>query len=335
MAINAATGLARTMTKGLGDLVTTLVQMTQSLSEGDIKKAGAVAQILGAVGQMMSGIQIPPELMKTITGTDKGTFGSETTTLVEKASDKIAAFGTAMTSVIGAIGPAISSIITEVKKIDIGKDPKEVKAFVVKIDAMSKLFTSLGGLSSMLTSMGATGTVDSKGTRGLDRLLEVFTNGKIQSLINAASALTMPTGLVTGTKVLETTPALFEKVSKAVKSGASLGEDMANATVSLGNIRTDALQMSYANVTKAVDEFNMLQEKISNAPAVDIIANLQRFFNEGLGLKGGEIKVNREPVQITINLQVNMKAEDIAKTMVETSLVTKGNKYDKLIEDGL
>ena len=335
MAINAATGLARTMTKGLGDLVTTLVQMTQSLSEGDIKKAGAVAQILGAVGQMMSGIKIPPELMNTITGTDKGTFGSETTTLVEKASDKIAAFGTAMTSVIGAIGPAISSIITEVKKIDIGKDPKEVKAFVVKIDAMSKLFTSLGGLSSMLTSMGATGTVDSKGTRGLDRLLEVFTNGKIQSLINAASALTMPTGLVTGTKVLETTPALFEKVSKAVKSGASLGEDMANATVNLGNIRTDALQMSYANVTKAVDEFNMLQEKISNAPAVDIIANLQRFFNEGLGLKGGQITVNREPVQITINLQVNMKAEDVAKTMVETSLVTKGNKYDKLIEDGL
>jgi hypothetical protein len=30
-----------------------------------------------------------------------------------------------------------------------------------------------------------------------------------------------------------------------------------------------------------------------------------------------------------------MKAEDVAKTMVETSLVTKGNKYDKLIEDGL
>lgn len=186
----------------------------------------------------------------------------------------------------------------------------------------------------MLSSMGG-GTVDSKGGRGLDRLLEVFTNGKIQSLINAAGALTMPTGLAAGTKVLETTPALFDKVSKAVKSGASLGEDMANATENLGKIRTDALQMSYANVTKAVDEFNMLQEKISNAPAVDIIANLEKFFNEGLGLKGGQIKINREPVQITINLQVNMKAEDVAKTMVETSLVTKGNKYDKLIEDGL
>ena len=333
-AINAATGLAKTMTSGLGDLVTTLVQMTQSLSETDIKKAGAVGQLLGAVGQMMGGIKVPPELMNTITGTDKGTFGSETTVLVEKASDKIAAFGTAMTSVIGAIGPAISSIINEVKKIDIGKDPKEIKAFMTKVDVMSKLFTGLGGLSSMLSTMGG-GSVDSKGMRGIDRLVEVFTGGKIQNLINAASKITLPAELATGMKALDEAPKIFDKVSKAVRSGESLGEQMASTVATLEKIKSTAAQMSYDNVVHAIEQFNELQTKIASAPAVDIVANLEKFFNEGLGIKGESIKVNREPVQITINLQVNMKAEDVAKTMVETKLITKGEKYDKLIEDGL
>ncbi len=334
IAINAATGLAKTMTKGLGELVTTLVTLTQSLSEDDIKKAGAVAQLLGSVGQMMSGIKIPPELMNTISGTDKGTFGSETTVLVEKASDKIAAFGTAMTSIIGAIGPAISSIVNEVKKIDIGKDPKEIKAFMTKVDAMSKLFAGLGGLSSMLSTMGG-GSVDSKGQRGIDRLVEVFTNGKIQNLINAASKLTLPAELATGMKALDEAPKIFDKVSKAVSSGESLGSQMANTVANLEKIKSTAAQMSYDNVVHAIEQFNELQTKIASAPAVDIIANLEKFFNEGLGIKGESIKVNREPVQITINLQVNMKAEDVAKTMVETKLITKGEKYDKLIQDGL
>lgn len=337
IAIGAAARLANSLTTGLAGLVGSLVAMTKELSEEDIKKAGAVGQLLGGVGQMLSGLKIPPEVMNTITGTNKedGTLtDTETTTLVEKASDKIAAFGQAMSAMLGAVGPAVSSIVEAVKGISIGKDDKEIKAFVTKVDAISKLFSSLGGLGTMMSSMGG-GNVSSTGQRGLDRLVEVFTNGKIQNLINAASKVTLPAELATGIKALDEAPKIFDKVSKAVSSGESLGSQMANTVANLEKIKSTAAQMSYDNVVHAIEQFNELQTKIASAPAVDIIANLEKFFNEGLGIKGESIKVNREPVQITINLQVNMKAEDVAKTMVETKLITKGEKYDKLIQDGL
>ena len=87
------------------------------------------------------------------------------------------------------------------------------------------------------------------------------------------------------------------------------------------------------NFQEVVAQFNELQDQIAHGDPINIAAMLDRFFNEGLGIKGEKISINREPVQITINLQVNMKTEDVAKVMVESSLVTKGEKYDKLIAD--
>lgn len=311
-AMNAAAATAATLASSLGGLVTDIVSMTQSLSLEDLKKAEAVGKLLAGVGTIISGIKIPPELLNTTTGTKESgmIFKDETPVALESSSSKMAAFGSAMTQVLGAIGPAIGSMVGAIQGIVIA-DPKQ---FSAKADAMSKVFQGIGALSQVITALGAeTAMQVPAGQGGFDKLLTYFEGGKdskIQKLLDGVGGLTIPAklpGIATSLKALTES---INSINSAVQAAAATPAAQAEASVKA--------------VSDMVAKYQELEKLLSTTKPIDIGVKLKEF-GKNMALSSEKIQIENKPINITVNLSITMDADEIAYGLSNTKRPTGQN----------
>ena len=192
------------------------------------------------------------------------------------------------------------------------------------IDAVKNGILAVAGvISSGMDALASASSAAADAT-GIGKSITSITSdiaGIITSFVMQSSGFT-ERGITEAMNTARFADALYNSVSRFERVATA----MESATFASA---ANALQ----NFQEVVAQFNDLQDQIAHGDPINIATMLDRFFNEGLGLKGEKISVKREPVNITINLNVSMKTEDVAKVMVESSLVTKGEKYDKLIAD--
>ena len=300
-AMVAATGLAEALSTNLGDMVKTLAAAAGGLKDEDIKKAAALGGLLGAVGTMMSGLAIPKELMAGATSTSKSEdhwFTADTTEITATAASAttVTQYAEAMKSLLGALGPAISSIVEAMQKIDIGKGD-EAKLFVTKFETISKLLTALGAFSTIVDLLKG-GTESNAGIRGIKRLTELFTDGTFQNLVNEVSKVTIPPTLEAAAEGLKSMTKVFPKLAdlgKAYQKYANelpadidtmLTKDKVNAIKERAKLLGD-LGASIATSTAGMSSFT----KVDPAPMFNF---LTEFANAGADFGNSDAMGNFE-----------------------------------------
>ena len=220
-AMRAATGLAGALSNNLGDMVKKLADVAKDFTPEDIKKASALAGLLGAVGTMMSAMKIPPELMAgssrggTLDQSWGGLASTEEVHYVEASTTTVTEYAAAMKTLLGALGPAISSIVTAMNEITIKKG--EEKLFVTKFETISKLLTALGAFSTILDVLKG-GNVENAGIRGLNRLTTIFTDGTFKKLVDGVSGVVIPPTLAAAAEGLTKATEVFPILTKLGKA---------------------------------------------------------------------------------------------------------------------
>lgn len=91
----------------------------------------------------------------------------------------------------------------------------------------------------------------------------------------------------------------------------------------LSNINMDMITSTIENFEKVVSAINDFKQFINGTEPFDVGVELQNFAN-GFGVRNPQVTVNREALQLTINLNVTMSANDIAAVLTDRNAVTIG-----------
>lgn len=83
----------------------------------------------------------------------------------------------------------------------------------------------------------------------------------------------------------------------------------------LKDVTTDQVQSTIDAFGSIIEAYNDFYDSISDLDStVDINAAIQRFGNS-LGIRNQTVTVNNEPINVTVNLNVTMDADDIATVL--------------------
>lgn len=181
--------------------------------------------------------------------------------------------------------------------------------------------------------------------------------GPLDDLLSRLSKIKIPAGLAKNIKTLKPALDMLSKMMNIAGSIKKLKEDnpglgtgifskptanlftemsqvtdkMTTGTQKLSGavskIRLKSLQTTAKHIKTMISEHNKIHARLNKMKKIDVDAIITEV-NKSLELKKDKFTVKHQAVNIQVNLNVTMKAEEIAKVMVEQKLLAPGPKSE-------
>lgn len=261
----------------------------------------------------------------------------------------------AMNSFMQTAVNSIIGLVTEVSKIAAGYDEAQLakmgavanvigaiaqlaSALTGPMDSLSKVEDSLFGDSASVKINNIVGGLEkiisaiSKELPGIiDKVIKIPTEGLTPEKADSLSKLM--TGIASITKAMnENAQMMQEEGFDATKVLANFEDALKNVDLGLGHLKQYMPLISesvktlegYKNVqlggtVKAiVDDIMAVNNAMAEIGAVDINATIAKVGG-ALGLKDEILKVESKPIQMNVNINLTMKADDIAKEIMDVT----------------
>ena len=277
----------------------------------------SVIQAFANMAKTLADLQklIPEETKQVV---KEGVIFDETKDVVTK---NIAGFAPLMNTLIDAFSPQLGKLVAAFIAIPIPGDVKSMQAQAKKIYIVMNTFSDLTKILSEIP-LQEVGDKAPK-TEGFgDAITRII--GGAESMVGGMSQLSAYMENIGGAA------AVAEKASGVSSAMASLSQVYKNVGGSLAEVESMA-KGNYAEVvTKMVEEIQQVNDALSNLAAVDMKATIEKVGG-ALGLKSEVLQIESKPIQMTVNLSLTMKADDIAKEIMDVTAKTLKDK-DKASE---
>jgi hypothetical protein len=277
---------------------------------------GMVGEMLGIFGKMMEmvGGEIVPGVQK-----DMATKMAELTLIMEQISP-------VFQSLSAPLGTLVSTFINAAALIP--GDSKSVSESATKFSTV--LEAVMGGISSlqkMWQDMTQAGGGDSATGVGVAFESIVATmswadyafTAITPYLINVSKQINdMAAGAGDAT-------ANIEKVSANIEGIIGIGSVLSRMQYSASAF-ADAAKVKISGDVKAIiDDIRQTNEALAELGEIDIYATIDKM-GEALALKSEVLKIESKPIQMNVNINLTMKADDIAKEIMDVTAKTLKDK---------
>ena len=254
-----------------------------SLGEKEISftKIKKISEIVKAMGPLM---QTVSGMVRDIAGIKGDGFGGT------DAAEKMGTIGTAITNIFSAITSSFPGIVS-------------------MVSGLTGTFANMKELPSAIDSMVSTIKVVIAAVGDLVNMDISNDPGLLQSFMGSGKKNTLAD--------------VFEKLDSDLAQ-------ISSGTKFLSADRVAAIRITAENLSKfrelqlggvvsaVVEDIKAINDSLANLGDIDVNATVDHL-GEALQLKTEVLNIERKPIQMTVNLNLTMKAEDIAKEILEVS----------------
>jgi len=327
-------GFLKTSTDSIKDVVNSLVGMALTWSEDELKKVETLANVIGAIAGLASSLMEP---LTALAGVEVGFFD-------ESAASKTDAIVGGLSRMMRSMSLLLPDLISSVKSSaqqSLSED--EAKGLLRTVSAIQTIASQFQSMTKTFQEMDTGWFSDNS----VESLRETITG--IESSLNILRiGLTGPTGIANSVSAIadssladrgkiDTVRNVFSQINQISSSLSRFaGEPLdASGTYNLtvlenqmsriSNIAAiaDELQ-SYRDVqlggvvNAIVEDIKAVNDALADLGDIDVNSTIDHL-GDALKLKTEVLNIERKPIQMTVNLNLTMKAEDIAKEILEVS----------------
>jgi uncharacterized protein YoxC len=327
------------MLESMSGFITSIVNLLNGpgLSEEQIRMASAIGTVLGAVSGLLDTFSGP---LQTIDETIDQGFFTDTTERSETIYASIQARVDGVSNLIKGLVDSgalrdLSRAIVQMGQLDITEEGLK------KVEAIFGLLKSVGDVIKTFSSQGSDGAQQFLRSDQVDFIFQSY------SLTLALMANTIRTTLrplidniITSmagldAEAMENSLELFGTFFESIDR---VFTKIKNISDSIGDINISGTFAKFSELNTAIEGFNIGQvettintfsgiveayndfyDSISDLGEIDINAAIQRL-GSSLGIRNQEVTVRNEPINVTINLNVTMDADEIATTLTSNTL---------------
>lgn len=317
------------MLSQIGTPLTQLIQMLSTVSFGDgvdpekVKtKMEAVAAIMGAVASAGTAVNTLAESMGKDEGQKRrGLSGSDVVTM-KTTFMHIASLFYGDGNILDMLKPAVAAMTTFADGFgeDIGE--KMTQASAVLTGVLRFVGTVAGVQDGTIADSVTTLSDLSTSIADLDGLFTENTMTPLEDLFSAFSSLGSWFGSSSDTNL----NVLAGEVSAFA---AALNQSMIEVGIAATGFRDQAVQP----LIDMVEAYAELQQVTDDTLGDININRMLEAFGNALAINDANITVEREQIQVKINLNVIMRTEDVAEALLEGEYVTGTDKGLNLLND--
>jgi hypothetical protein len=262
-----------------------------------------IAIALGAVGSFAKAIGDVAKLMPEEGG---GFFGGGAS-----MAERLADMSKIISGVVESVKKHMPPLIKELLKIDIPGDPATAKA---KIEIIGSAMTAISQFADVISKLAGMTVPDGASMGSLIR--NIVTGVK--------SALTGDDGLqglftaLGGVTLDEAALAPLDAANTALEKLTSFGANIIKMQEKMAEVPGGGLATA---VTTMVTEAKLAIEAMNTLGELDATVALDNFVS-AIGTGQGEFTISNEPINITINMNVTMDANEVGKVLVNKSVMT-------------
>ena len=356
--INSTAEFVEKIGVALSTVVTGLVAAASGMDEGALKGASAVASMIAAVAELAAAVSAPMQ----------AAMAEQDILDTMMGKDIMAEMASGMGDLITKLTPKLKIMVAALSKAMSGmEDPetfaKKATAFGKGMKAVSILGDVLGKFMK-IQKQGA-GTwykkeislddlfntiatiVGSENLKKLFKAMETAPSADLALMDTFGSSITGLGKLAT--KIGRATTQLVDAAddmhsSSDIQWGAghidgaitdmndimmTIAEKSADLGTKMDAFNAEAIDQVVENIRIVVQSYNKTGELLSKIKPIDLDAILGEVTN-GLEIRRQTITVKDENIHITLNLDVTMKADEVAHVLVKEKLVKQGENYTPL-----
>ena len=290
-----------TMPTQIGTLITSLKRIASDVTEDDVKKIGMVGEVLKSVGSFVESII---GAATSFPQTGEGALGRN----LKK-----------ITSFLKTLGPAIGDIFTNISSSiiqTISGAGFDATKFSAATKSFSEILTSLSTFVGSMVEASKTG-----GGEGAAQAAGAYIERTIGSILGAISGDAMKGQFET---LIETIGGFGTNLSPAKLKGIQrFGEGITSISTAMSAIAQNSEQINEAAMTKVQGSVTAMIESIKNINTsiqglrgINLNTELKGLVTR-LGLASREqLKIEHGNLNITINLKVQVDAEELEKVLL-------------------
>ncbi len=339
-AVNSMSSFLTSASAAIVNVVKTLATMAVSWSEQDLTKMQALAGIIEAIAGLSANLLAP---MTTIAGADTSWYSESTYMKVSAMTQGI----TKMMQTMVADLPALVKAVVGVADTTLTED--QAKGVIRTINAAQTIAGALSSMTKDFMSMD-TGWFSDTSQENLTKSIAGMEQGlgRIGQGLGSGGSLRVAVNNMTSSQLAdkEKTAALLRSMSSMghvveklssisslkppdylalanVADGVDYGMwrmySMANGIADTAGILSEHVGAQYSSIVQAVvDDIRAVNDALADLGDININSTIDRI-GDGLQLKKEVLNIERKPIQMTVNLNLAMKAEDIAKEIFKVA----------------
>jgi hypothetical protein len=226
-------------------------------------------------------------------------------------AERLADMSKIISGVVESVKKHMPPLIKELLKIDIPGDPATAKA---KIEIIGSAMTAISQFADVISKLAGMTVPDGASMGSLIR--NIVTGVK--------SALTGDDGLqglftaLGGVTLDEAALAPLDAANTALEKLTSFGANIIKMQEKMAEVPGGGLATA---VTTMVTEAKLAIEAMNTLGELDATVALDNFVS-AIGTGQGEFTISNEPINITINMNVTMDANEVGKVLVNKSVMT-------------
>ena len=341
------------------ELLTTIVTMASNFTnypKGTISRAVGIAEIIGKIAEFASSLAAPIGALAGMQGFEGQDLGP-----------RIRAIMKAVSKIIDKIGESLPKLLTDIVTAAATIPAGFTKE---KADIFAAVMGPIAGLISALVSpLGELCKVDEGMFENATTKVDKIVNSVSTILGSIETSLPKIIGVIATTNVEGLTEDKAKTIAAAISSIAPFTDSMSTIMKQQadGGLDVDQIKLGFSQwkqsmywlryyipditrhmsviaddldkykdrnltsiVTAVINDIKTINTALLGLEDINMQATVDKL-GESIGLKDATITLDRKPIQVTVNLQLTMKAEDIAKELftAAAAAVTKDKNDPK------